>query len=83
MGAIQDRVLEGAMAQLDGKLKDTLLEFKKQNEQVINIMEQVKDVLKEMQLVNRNNDVWVMETLQSICDKLDMKLKDPMETNNG
>jgi tRNA C32,U32 (ribose-2'-O)-methylase TrmJ len=56
---------------------------KKDVEQVANLMEQIKDLLKELQLCQNNNFVWVMNTMQSICDKQGIKLKDEMETNNG
>lgn len=52
---------------------------KKDVEQVANLLEQIKEVIKELQFANNNNNVWMMNALQAICDKTGVVLDDPME----
>ncbi len=90
MGILQDKVLEAVaeklqtmMAESQKREEENLKKIELFTEQVCNLMEQNKAVLKELQLCVNNNLVWVMNTQQTMCDKQGIKLNDPMETNNG
>ena len=78
MGIIQDKMMDGFQEVLAKGQEQS----KKDVEHVSNLMEQIKELLKEIQMCQNNNFVWVMETLQTMADKQGIKLKDPMETNN-
>jgi len=79
MGLLQD----GMMSQFQDVLAKGQEQSQKDVEKVAALMEQIKDLLKELQLCQNNNSVWIMNTLQTICDKQKIKLADPMESNNG
>ena len=52
---------------------------KKDVEHVAQLMEQIKELLKELQLCQNNNSVWMMNAIQAICDKTGVVLADPLE----
>lgn len=79
MGILNDTV----MSQFQDVLAKGQEQSKKDVERVAVLMEQIKELLKELQMCQNNNSVWMMKTMQTMCDKQGIKLDDPMEDNNG
>jgi len=52
---------------------------KKDVDAMANLLTQIREVIKELQLAQNNNHVWMMNSLQAICDKTGVVLADPME----
>jgi len=82
MGLIQDKVIQQMGEQMQSKMEDMLVKANEANQQTINLMEQIKELLKELQLCQNNNSVWMMNALQLICDKTGVVLADPLENEN-
>lgn len=72
---MEDKIMGG----FRGVLEKGQAQAKKDVEHVSNLMEQIKELLKELQFAQNNNHAWMMNTLQAICDKTGVVLDDPME----
>ena len=79
MGLVQDAVIKQMGEQMQDQMSGMLEKANKMNEENINLLKQLLEVVKEIQLCGNNNSLWMMTTLQAICDKQGIVLDDPME----
>lgn len=86
MGIIQEKMMSGFAEQFkdiieknEQKTQENLEKVAQFTNEVSESMNQVKAVLKEIQLCLNNNSVWIMKAQQSMCNKLEVKLNDPLE----